>query len=134
MINLWYGDLTDTALVNSRNAHFRIGGIKVRKSPINDFTSFEWTMPHSFAIEVIVQILNSMHFFNGDFYATRLSDLGAPNTFQLVLNRDLKRDRIDIDLVEVHKTFARSDKGKHCGLLGAGIKNSTGILYVLEDR
>ena len=132
MIKRWYGGLTDTASVNSRNAHFSMGGIKVRKSPHNDFTRFEWTMPHSLATEVIVTVLNSTHFINGDLYAMRLSNLGAPNTFQLVPNRDLKRDRKDIDSVEVHNTFARSDKGKQCGLLGAGIKNSTGMLYVLD--
>ena len=65
-------------------------------------------------------------------YAIRLSDLGAPNTFQIIPNRDLPRDHKDVDAVEVHNILARSDKGKQCGRLGAGLKNTTGMLYVVD--
>ena len=132
MINRWYGSPWDTASVNSHNAHHSMGGIKVRKSPHSEFTRFEWSMPHSLATKLIAMVMNSTHFVNGMSYAIRLSDLGAPNTFQIVPNCDLRRDHKDVDAVKVHNILARSDKGKQCGLLGAGLKNTTGMLYALD--
>ena len=49
MINHWFGRLPDTASINSKKAHFPMGGIKVRKSPHAEFTRFQWTMPRALA-------------------------------------------------------------------------------------
>ena len=132
MISRWFGGLSDTASVNPRNAHYPMGGRKVRKSPHSEFTRFELSMPHSLATKVIMMVIKSTHFANGMLYAIRLSDLGAPNTLQLVPNRDLQRDHKDADAVEFHNIIARSNEGKQCGLLGAGLKNTTGALCVLD--
>ena len=132
LINRRYGGLSDAASVNSKNAHFPMGGIKVRKSPHSEYTRFEWSMPHSLATELIIEIMKSPAFTQGSLFAIRLSDLGSASTFQVVPNRDLKREHKDVDAIEVHNLLARSDKGQQCGVWGAAIKNSTGMIYSLD--
>ena len=132
LINRRYGGLSDAASVNSKNAHFPMGGIKVRKSPHSEYTRLEWSMPHSLAIELIIEIMKSRAFTQGPLFAIRLSDLGSASTFQVVQNCDLKREHKDVDAIEVHHLLARSDKGQQCWVWGAAIKNSTGMIYSLD--
>ena len=121
-INLQLGGLSDTASVNSKKAHYPMGGIEVRKAPHSEFTTFESTMLFSLATEVITAVLKSPQFSNGSLFAMRPSELGALNTFQVVPNRDLKCDHKDVDAIEPHNLMARSDNGEtmldaRCGLI-----------------
>ena len=132
LINKTFGCFSDSASVNFKNAHFLMGGIKVRESPHAGFTRFEWTMPFSLPTEVIMTIVQSHLFGNSSLFAMRLSDLRNENTFQVVPNRDFRRDHKDVDAVEVHNLVARSDKGQQCKILGASLKITTGMLYILD--
>ena len=127
------GGISDTASVNSKNTHYPMGGIKVRKAPQSLITGIKWTMPFSLATRVITAVLKSPEFSNCFLFALSLSELGARNTFQVVPNRDLKRHHKDVDAIEVHSSIARSDKGQQCWMLGAGLKNTVGMLYVLDS-
>ena len=132
-INRGFRGISDTPSVNSKNAHYPMGGIKVRKAPHSEITRFKWTMPFSLATKSITAVLNSPQFSNASLFAMRLSELGAPNTFQVVPDRDLKRDHKDVDAIEVHNLMAGSVKGQQCWMLGAGLKSTVGMLYVLDS-
>ena len=109
-----------------------MGGIKLRDSPHAEFTHFEWTLPRALATEAILAVARSAPFVNKQLFAMRLSDLGAPKTFGPVPNSDLERDRNEIDAIEVQNLLICCDQRKQSGLLGGGIKSSTGMLYVLN--
>ena len=93
MINRWCRRLSDTASISLKKAHFYMGGINMRKSPHAEFGRFEWTMRRALVKVDTLAVALLAPCLSGQLFARRLSDLGAPNTLQLVPDRNLKRDQ-----------------------------------------